>query len=108
MEIKRTETLKGDDGEIGNRVKVRVLKNKVAPPFRVAEFDIIFGKGISKTGNILDVAVSLDIVKKAGAWFSYKEGKIGQGREKAKEFLDQNPEILAEIESLVRQKLAEN
>lgn len=107
MEIKRTETLKDDEGEIGNHVRVRVLKNKVAPPFRTAEFDIIFGKGISKIGNILDVAVNLDIVKKAGAWFSYNEEKLGQGREKAKEFLEQNPEVLAEVESLVRAKLAE-
>ena len=105
MEIRRTEGLKDDDGEIGNHVRVRVLKNKVAPPFRTAEFDIIFGKGISKTGNILDVAVNLDIVKKAGAWFSYHEEKLGQGREKAKEFLDANPEILAEVERLVREKL---
>ena len=108
MEIKRTETLKGDEGEIGNHVRVRVLKNKVAPPFRTAEFDIIFGKGISKIGNILDVAVNLDIVKKAGAWFSYNEEKLGQGREKAKEFLEQNPEILAEVEKLVREKLAQS
>ena len=107
MEIKRTETLKGDEGEIGNHVRVRVLKNKVAPPFRTAEFDIIFGKGISKIGNILNVAVNLDIVKKAGAWFSYNEEKLGQGREKAKEFLEQNPEILAEVEKLVREKLAQ-
>lgn len=107
MEIKRTESLKGDEGEIGNHVRVRVLKNKVAPPFRTAEFDIIFGKGISKVGNILDVAVNLDIVKKAGAWFSYNEEKLGQGREKAKEFLEQNPEILAEVERLVREKLAQ-
>jgi recombination protein RecA len=107
MEIKRTETLKGDEGEIGNHVRVRVLKNKVAPPFRTAEFDIIFGKGISKVGNILDVAVNLDIVKKAGAWFSYKEEKLGQGREKAKEYLEQNPDILAEVETLVREKLAQ-
>ena len=84
------------------------MKNKVAPPFRTAEFDIIFGKGISKIGNILDVAVNLNIVKKAGAWFSYNEEKLGQGREKAKEFLEQNPEILAEVESLVRAKLAES
>ena len=105
MEIKRTESLKGEDGEIGNHVRVKVLKNKVAPPFRTAEFDIIFGKGISKVGNILDVAVNLDIVKKAGSWFSYNEEKLGQGREKAKEFLEQNPEILAEVEKLVREKL---
>ena len=83
------------------------MKNKVAPPFRTAEFDIVFGKGISKIGNILDVAVNLDIVKKAGAWFSYNEEKLGQGREKAKEFLEQNPEILAEVETLVREKLAQ-
>ena len=107
MEIRRVEGLKGDDGDIGNHVKVKVLKNKVAPPFRTAEFDIVFGKGISKIGNILDVAVNLDIVKKAGAWFSYKDEKLGQGREKAKEFLEQNPDILAEVETLVREKLAQ-
>lgn len=107
MEIKRTETLKGDGEDVGNHVRVRVLKNKVAPPFRTAEFDIIFGKGISKTGNILDVAVNLGIVNKAGAWFSYNDSKLGQGREKSKEFLDANPELLAEIEGLVREKLAE-
>ncbi|MCM1264802.1 MAG: recombinase RecA [Candidatus Gastranaerophilales bacterium] len=108
MEIKRTETLKGDGEDVGNHVRVRVLKNKVAPPFRTAEFDIIFGKGISKTGNILDVAVNLGIVNKAGAWFSYNDSKLGQGREKSKEFLDANPELLAEIEKLVRDKLAES
>lgn len=107
MEIRRTEGLKKDAEDIGNHVRVRVLKNKVAPPFRQAEFDIIFGKGICKIGNILDVAVNLDIVKKAGAWFSYNEEKLGQGRDKSKEFLEQNPEILAEIESLVREKLSQ-
>jgi recombination protein RecA len=107
MEIKRTETLKGDGEDVGNHVRVRVVKNKVAPPFRSAEFDIIFGKGISKTGNILDVAVNLGIVNKAGAWYSYNDAKLGQGREKTKEFLDSNPELLAEIEKLVRDKLAE-
>ncbi len=107
MEIRRVEGLKGEDGDIGNHVRVKVLKNKVAPPFRTAEFDIVFGKGISKIGNILDVAVNLEIVKKAGAWFSYKDEKLGQGREKAKEFLEQNPDILAEVETLVREKLAQ-
>ncbi len=107
MEIKRVETLKGDGEDVGNHVRVRVLKNKVAPPFRTAEFDIIFGKGISKTGNILDVAVNLGIVNKAGAWFSYNEAKLGQGREKSKEFLDANVELKDEIERLVREKLAE-
>ena len=107
MEIKRTETLKGDGEDVGNHVRVRVLKNKVAPPFRSAEFDIIFGKGISKTGNILDVAVNLNIINKAGAWFSYGDTKLGQGREKSKEFLESNPDILEEVEKLVRAKLAE-
>ncbi len=107
LEIRRTEGLKGDGEEIGNHVRVRVLKNKVAPPFRTAEFDIIFGKGICKIGNILDVAVNLNIVNKAGSWFSFKDEKLGQGRDKAKEYLTDHPEVLAEIESLVRAKLAE-
>ncbi|MBQ6516962.1 recombinase RecA [bacterium] len=106
LEIRRTEGLKSDGEDIGNHVRVRVLKNKVAPPFRSAEFDIIFGKGICKIGNILDVAVNFDIVKKAGAWFSYKDEKIGQGRDKSKEYLAQHPELLAEIEGLIRDKLA--
>ena len=103
MEIRRTDGLKGEEGEIGNHVRVRVLKNKVAPPFRTAEFDIVFGKGISKIGNILDVAVNFNIINKAGAWFSYKEEKLGQGREKAKEFLEQNPDVLLEIENKIRE-----
>lgn len=107
MEIRRTETLKGENGDIGNHVKVKVLKNKVAPPFRTAEFDIIFGKGICKIGNIIDVGVKLGIVDKAGAWFSYKDEKLGQGREKAKEFLSQNPDIMDKIETEIREKLAE-
>ena len=104
MEIKRTEGVKGEDGDVGNHVRVRVLKNKVAPPFRTAEF--IFGKGICKIGNILDVAVNLDIVKKAGSWFSFNEEKLGQGRDKARDFLAENPDILNTIETLVREKLA--
>ena len=108
MEIKRVEGLKGDGEDVGNHVRVRVLKNKVAPPFRTAEFDIIFGKGICKIGNILDVAVDLDIVKKAGSWFSFNDEKLGQGRDKAKEFLAANPDVLDTVEKLVREKLAEN
>lgn len=108
MEIKRVEGLKGDGEDVGNHVRVRILKNKVAPPFRTAEFDIMFGKGICKIGNILDVAVDLDIVKKAGSWFSFNEEKLGQGRDKAKEFLAANPEILNTVETLVREKLAAN
>ena len=106
MEIKRTEGVKGDDGDVGNHVRVRVLKNKVAPPFRTAEFDIIFGKGICKFGNILDVGVKMNIVDKSGSWFSYKEEKLGQGREKAKEYLANNPEVMASIEAEIRKKLA--
>lgn len=108
MEIRRTESLKKDSVDIGNHVRVKIAKNKVAPPFRQAEFDIIFGKGICKIGNILDVAVNFDIVKKAGAWFSYNDEKIGQGRDKSKEFLAENPAMLAEIEGLIREKLNTN
>ena len=106
LEIKRVEGIKGDGEDVGNHVRVRILKNKVAPPFRTAEFDIIFGKGICKIGNILDVAVDLYIVKKAGSWFSFNDDKLGQGRDKAKEFLANNPEILNQVETLVREKLA--
>lgn len=108
MEIKRVEGLKGDGEDVGNHVRVRVLKNKVAPPFRTAEFDIIFGKGICKIGNILDVAVNMDIIKKAGSWFSFNDEKLGQGRDKAKEFLAENPDILNTIEGMIRERLAEN
>ncbi len=108
LDIRRIDSVKNKDGEdIGNRVKVKVVKNKVAPPFRIAEFDIIYGKGICAIGNILDVAVNMDIVKKAGAWFSYNDEKLGQGRDKSKEFLEANPDVLAEIETKVREKLAE-
>lgn len=105
LDIRKTETLKKDDSDIGNRVRVKVVKNKVAPPFRVAEFEIIFGKGISKIGCIVDMAVDRDIIKKAGSWFSYGEEKIGQGRDKAKEFLENNPEILAEVEQKIREQI---
>ena len=108
MEIKRVEGLKGDGEDVGNHVRVRILKNKVAPPFRTAEFDIMFGKGICKIGNILDVAVDLDIVKKAGSWFSFNDEKLGQGRDKSKEFLANHPDILNTVETLVREKLAQN
>jgi len=107
LDIRKVETLKKDDKEVGNRVRVKVVKNKVAPPFRTAEFDIVFGKGISKIGCILDMAVNFDIVGKAGAWFSYNEEKIGQGRDKAREYLEAHEDILKEIEEKVRQKLLE-
>lgn len=107
LDIRRCDSVKNKDNEdIGNRVRVKVAKNKVAPPFKVAEFDIIYGKGICALGNIIDVAVNFNIIKKAGAWFSYNDEKLGQGREKAKEFLGENPDILAKIESEVREKIA--
>lgn len=107
LDIRRFDSVKNKDGEdIGNRVRVKVVKNKVAPPFRVAEFDIVYGKGICALGNILDVAVNMDIVKKAGAWFSYNDEKLGQGRDKSKEFLGEHPEILKEVEEKVRETLA--
>lgn len=107
LDIRRTETLKKDDKEYGNHVRVKVVKNKVAPPFRIAEFDIIFGKGISKTGCIVDMAVNFGIVNKAGAWFSYGEEKLGQGRDKAIDYMNNNPEVLKEVEDKVRAKLTE-
>ena len=105
LDIRRIETLKNENGEFGNRVKIKVVKNKVAPPFKIAECDLIYGKGFSKIGCILDVAVNFDIVKKSGAWFSYNDEKLGQGREKTKEFLEENPDLLNEIEQKVRAKL---
>lgn len=102
LDIRKIETLKKDGTEYGNRVKVKVVKNKMAPPFRIAEFDIIYGKGISTSGCILDMATEMEIVKKAGSWFSYNEERIGQGRDGARTFLEQNPKMMAEIESRVR------
>ena len=107
LDIRRCDSVKNKDNEdIGNRVRVKVAKNKVAPPFKVAEFDIIYGKGICALGNIIDVAVNFNIINKAGAWFSYNDEKLGQGRDKAKEFLEQNPKILNEIELKIREIVA--
>ncbi|OPZ88009.1 MAG: recombinase A [Firmicutes bacterium ADurb.Bin419] len=103
LDVRRIEAIKQGTDVIGNRTKVKVVKNKVAPPFKEAEFDIIYGKGISKEGSILDVAVNLDIVNKSGAWFSYNNQKIGQGRENAKQFLFENAAILNEIEAKIRE-----
>ncbi len=106
MDIRKVENIK-QDGEVkGNRVRVKVIKNKVAPPFREAEFDIVYGQGISKEGNILDMAVNLDIVEKAGSWFSYNGERIGQGRENVKKYLKENPKMLEEIEEKVRADFA--
>ncbi len=107
LDIRKIEAIKQDSEIIGNKVKVKVVKNKVAPPFRETEFDIIYGKGISKSGNILDLAVNLNIVEKAGAWFSYKGERIGQGRENAKKYLENNPELMVELEEKVRKNFDE-
>lgn len=106
MDIRKTEMMKQDGQVIGNRVRVKVIKNKVAPPFREAEFDVLYGKGISKVGNILDMAVNLDIVEKSGAWFSYNGQRISQGRENAKRYLEEHPDIMNEIEKKVRDNFA--
>ena len=102
MEIRKSETLKDGDDVRGIRAKVKVVKNKVAPPFRTAEFDIMFSQGISKEGNILDIAVDMNVVKKSGAWYEYNNSKIGQGRDNAKEFLIQNPKLTIEIEDKIK------
>ena len=102
LDIRKIETLKKDSVEYGNRVKVKVVKNKIAPPFRIAEFDIIYGKGINSAGCILDMAAELDVVKKSGTWFSYKEERIGQGRDQARTYLEANPALLQEIEARVK------
>lgn len=107
MDIRRIGQIKAGEEIVGNRTKVKVVKNKIAPPFRTAEFDIMYNEGISKTGDVLDLAVQHGIVGKAGAWFDYKEGKIGQGREAAKQYLKENRDVLAEIEAAVREKVAE-
>lgn len=105
LEVRRVETLKNGTEAIGARTKVKVVKNKVAPPFKEAEFDIMYGKGISKTGELIDAAVKLDIVEKSGSWFSYCGEKIGQGRDKAKEFLAQNPEVAEEVEEKIKEAM---
>ncbi|MBQ2054188.1 MAG: recombinase RecA, partial [Eubacterium sp.] len=102
LDVRRIETLKDKGEVIGNRTRVTVVKNKVAPPFKKAEFDIMFGQGISKEGDILDLAANCDIVNKSGAWYAYNGEKIGQGRENAKTYLKENPEVMAEIEQKVR------
>ncbi|HEY8992849.1 MAG TPA: recombinase RecA [Candidatus Microsaccharimonas sp.] len=107
LDIRRTGQIKNGEEIIGNRTKVKVVKNKIAPPFRVAEFDIMYNEGISKTGDVLDLAVLHGIVGKSGAWFDYADAKIGQGREASKAYLAKNPEVLAEIEAKVRAKVAE-
>ena len=102
LDIRKIENIKQDGEVVGNRARVKVVKNKVAPPFREAEFDILYGKGISKIGNIVDVAVNLDIIEKSGSWFSYDGERIGQGRENVKKYLSENPKILEEVDKKIR------
>ena len=102
MDVRRIETLKQSGEMVGNRTRVKIVKNKIAPPFKEAEFDIMFGKGISKEGDILDLAVKCDLVSKSGAWFAYNGDKIGQGRENAKAYLSEHPEIMEELEQNIR------
>lgn len=104
IEVRRGEAIKNGAEVIGNRTRCKVVKNKVAPPFKEAEFDIMYGKGISRVGEILDIAAELDIIHKAGAWFSYEGNKIGQGRDNTKDYLSSNPELLAEIEAKVKEQ----
>jgi len=103
MDIRRISQIKAGDRVIGNRTRVKVVKNKIAPPFREAEFDIMYNEGISKSGDVLDLAVQHNIVEKSGAWFAYKDQKIGQGREAAKQYLQDNPKVLAEVSAKVRE-----
>ena len=103
MDVRKIETLKQSGEMVGNRTRIKIVKNKIAPPFKEAEFDIMFGKGISRSGDVLDLAVSIDVVKKSGSWYAYEGNKIGQGRENAKTYLEANPEIMEEIEKKVRE-----
>lgn len=107
MDIRKIENIKQDGDVVGNRVRVKVVKNKVAPPFREAEFDIVYGKGISKSGNVLDLGINLGLVEKSGSWFGYNGTRIGQGRENAKKYLEDNPEIMKEIEEKIRNNFNE-
>jgi recombination protein RecA len=104
LDIRRIESLKDGQEVVGNRTRVKVVKNKCAPPFRQAEFDIMYGKGISREGSVIDLGVELGIVKKSGAWFTYEGEQLGQGREKAKEFLTNSPELMVEITDKVMKK----
>lgn len=106
IDVRRAEQIKNGTEIIGNRTKCKVVKNKVAPPFKECEFDIMYGKGISRVGEVLDLAVDLNIIKKGGAWFSYKDAKLGQGRDNAKEYLESHPEMMAEVEALIKENAA--
>lgn len=104
LDVRRVEGIKGDGNVVGNRTRVKVVKNKVAPPFKEAEFDIMYGEGISKMGNVVDVAVDMDIIHKSGSWFSYEGERLGQGRDKVKKILEENPELAVEVENKIREQ----
>jgi len=106
LDIRRIETIKTGTESIGSRVRVKVVKNKVAAPFRVAEFDVMYGEGISKEGGLLDVGVASDVVSKTGAWFTYGDVRLGQGREQAKEFLRANKDVMQQLDTEIRGKVA--
>jgi recombination protein RecA len=108
LDIRRSSQIKDGENVIGNRTKVKVVKNKVAPPFKTAEFDIMYGEGVSKTGEILDLAVEFEIVKKAGSWFSYGETKLGQGRDAVKSLIKDNPELADELEQKIKASIKES
>ena len=108
LDVRKTDTIKVGDEVVGNKTKIKVVKNKLAPPFKTAEFEIMFGKGISKVGALIEIAVEYNIIEKSGAWFSYNGEKIGQGKENAKNFLENNPEIYAEVEAKAKQAMSEN
>lgn len=103
MDVRRVETLKQGGEMVGNHTRIKVVKNKIAPPFKEAEFDIMFGQGISREGDVLDLAANLGIINKSGAWYAYNDAKIGQGRENAKAYLKENPDIMEEVELKVRE-----
>ena len=107
LDIRRIGQIKEDaDNITGNRVKVKVVKNKVAPPFKVVEFDIMYGRGISKSGEIIDLGVELNVIQKSGSWFSYNGNKLGQGRDSVKQLIEDNPEMMAEMEKKIKEKIA--
>ena len=107
LDIRRIGQIKESaDNVLGNRTRVKVVKNKVAPPFKVVEFDIMYGRGISKSGEIVDIGVELDIVQKSGSWFSYNGNKLGQGRDAVKQLIEDNPELMEEIEKAIKEKLS--
>jgi len=107
LDIRRSTQIKNTDGAVlGNKTRVKVVKNKVAPPFKLAEFDIMYGKGISRLGEVLDIGVEAEIIKKSGSWFSYGDTKLGQGRDAVKQLLEDNPELFEELEGKIRELLA--